>query len=478
MVTVRRFRCLNDACNRFSFAEDFGAVLPHHARRTQEATDLLVDLALHAGGEEGARLSGRAGVPTSPDTMLRLIRRLPVPESPTPHVLGVDDLALRRRHSYATLMVDLETHHPVDLVQGRDAETFATWLKEHPGIAIISRDRAEAYAKGATAGAPDAVQVADRFHLLQNASAALDAMLRGRRLAVDETETPVAEPENADASIPDAAPVSPAAVAEPVLSPSKQYQADRRAARLARWQKVHELRRSGVSIHQIARDVGISRKTVRSLLAASEPPHYQMKRPRPGGLSSPTLAPYVSYLQDRWQEGCTNASGLFQEIKPQGYRGSLTLLIAALRPWRGPKPPKKERRRARQLIRRTSMRWICLEPPEKLKADERVLLDKLLAQDNALAHGYELLQHFRSLMKERDLNALDQWLRDAKESKIPSFMSLANSLTADWAAVTAAFQLPWSNGMLEGHVNRVKLIKRQMYGRAAFDLLRRRVLLA
>ena len=107
------------------------------------------------------------------------------------------------------------------------------------------------------------------------------------------------------------------------------------------------------------------------------------------------------------------------------------------------------------------MRWICLEPPEQLKADERVLLDKLLAQDNALAHGYDLLQHFRSLMKERDLGALDQWLREAKESKIPSFMSLANSLTADGAAVTAAFQLPWSNGLLEGHVNRVKLIKRQ-----------------
>jgi transposase len=483
VLTVRRFRCLNDACSRSSFAETFGDDLPRSARRTKDATDQLVDWALKAGGEEGARLAKRAGLPTSPDTLLRLIRGLPMPEGPTPRILGVDDLALRRRHSYATLLVDGETHRPVDLLKGREAETLATWLREHPGVEVISRDRAAAYADGASAGAPDAVQVADRFHLLQNASAALDGMLRGRRLAVDDPETPPEEPPDADHAASRAAaggPVVPPMPPAP-LSPSKRYLAERRAARLARWQTVHDLHQEGASIHHIARVVGISRRTVRSLLTRPEPPRNRVDHRRPGGLSSPKLGPYVSYLQDRWQEGCMNVSLLFQEIRAQGYPGSRSLLTQAVQPWRQPKTPKgpkKERRRARRMRRRTAMRWICLKPPQKLKTDEHVLLTQLLSQDTELAHGYDLLQGFRSLLKDRDLERLEQWIEAAKQSDIPTFMSLSNSIKADWAAVEAAFRLPWSNGLVEGHVNRVKLIKRQGYGRANFDLLRCRVLQA
>jgi transposase len=128
--------------------------------------------------------------------------------------------------------------------------------------------------------------------------------------------------------------------------------------------------------------------------------------------------------------------------------------------------------------RRTSIRWICLKPAEKLKADEQVVLTQLLSQDADLAHGYRLVQRFRSLLKERDLVALAAWVHEAKESDIPTFMSLANSISTDWTAVEAAFRLPWSNGLVEGHVNRVKLIKRQGYGRAKFDLLRCQVLAA
>lgn len=164
-----------------------------------------------------------------------------------------------------------------------------------------------------------------------------------------------------------------------------------------------------------------------------------------------------------------------------GYQGSRSLVAQAVQAWRGPKKPKlprKERRRAEQMSRRLSMRWICLKSPEKLKADEEIVLEKLLAQDRQLALGYDLLQRFRQLLRGRDLVALDQWLVDAVESDIATFMSLAGGIKADWAAVEAAFRLPWSNGLLEGHVNKVKLIKRQGYGRAKFDLLRIRVLAA
>jgi transposase len=482
VVTVRRFRCTNDSCDRCTFAEDFGEDLPRYARRTRDATELLVDFALKAGGEEGARLADAAGLPVSPDTLLRLIRGLDVPAAATPRVLGVDDLALRRRYSYATLLVDLETHRPVDMIEDRDAETLAGWLRRHPGVEVISRDRSGAYADGASAGAPDAVQVADRFHLAQNASEALDGMLRGRSLAVEETQSPDEGPEHPSEAPVEAEPqaVPPELPPEEPISPTKRIQAQRRAARAARWQRVQELHHAGVSIRRIGEDVGITRRTVRTLISAPEPPRNRVLRPRPGGLSSPTLAPYVSYLQDRWQQGCTNVSRLCREITAMGYGGSRSLLAQAVQPWRGPRPPKRPKGkpgRAERLRRRTSVRWICLKPPDKLKEDEQALLERLLAQDHGLALGYDLLQRFRQLLRERDLSALDRWLADAQGSDLPTFMGLANGIQADRAAVEAALRLPWSNGQLEGQITRAKLIKRQGYGRAKFDLLRRRVLL-
>lgn len=462
VITVRRFRCRNRACSRRTFAEEFPETLPRRARRTAAATELLLTLACTAGGEAGARLAAAMGLPTSPDTLLRLLRRTAAPGGPTPRVLGVDDLALRRRQHYATLLINLETHEPVDLLNGREAETLATWLRAHPGVEIVVRDRAEAYAEGARAGAPNAQQVADRFHLLQNASLALDELLRNRRrqitLAVMEPPSP--QPDHATPAKP--------------LSPRQQHLAARRAARIARWEEVQRFHAAGRSLRGIARDLGINRRTVRQLLATAEPPRNQITRPRPSGVSSPSLQPYVRYLQDRWQAGCSNISQLRREIAAQGYQGSRSLLYQALKAWRPPRPPPEAARR----VRRLSVRWLCLRPPDQLKPDEQVALQQVLTADRELATGYDLLQRFRQLLAARAVAALDAWLKAAQASNLPTFLSLAHGIVADRAAVEAALTLPWSNGATEGHVHRVKLIKRQGYGRAKFDLLRRRVLAA
>lgn len=472
MVRVCRFRCLNVRCKRRTFAEDCGPNLPRYARLTLQASDYLLRVALTAGGEAGARLANKGGLPTSPDTLLRLVRRLPVPLAATTCILGIDDLALRRRQVYATIFIDLETHRPIDIVEGREANTLALWLKAHPGIKVIARDRSGAYADGARAGAPQAVQVADRFHLVQNASAALDGMLRGRRLSIKEETEPMsiaADP----APMPRPEPAVPSA-----LSPTKQYQSERRASRIARWERVRALAQAGATIRQIGREIGISRKTVRRLIAAPEPPRNRVENRRPGGLRSPTLQPYVTCLQDRWQAGCTNVSQLFREIAAQGYAGSRSLLVQALQAWRSPRLPRKEQRQMRRLTHRLSMRWLCLRPLERLKPEERSLLDTLLAQDDDLALGHQLLQEFRRVIAERSIAGLDNWLQSAKSSNLPTFVALANGINADRAAVDAALTMPWSNGPAEGHINRVKLIKRQGYGRAKLDLLRARVLAA
>lgn len=455
-LTVRRFCCDNQACSRRTFAENFGPPLLPRARRTVDAGALLLDLAKSAGGEGGARLARATGLPVSPDTLLRLLRRSILPLAPTPRVLGVDDLALRRGQVYATILIDLETHRPVDLLKGRTAETLATWLRAHPGVEIIVRDRAEAYAEGARQGAPAARQVADRFHLMQNASQALDQVLRTRRRRIAVT---VAEP--------------PAAVdPERPLSPQQEDAQERRAARIARWEEVQRRHAAGESLRSIARTMGMSRHTIRRLMAEELPPQNHIVHPRPGGLTSPTLQPHVSYLQDRWQAGCHNCAQLYREITTRGSQGSHTLLSQAVRAWRPPRVPAKDRTRTRQL----SIRWLCLRPPEDLKPEERPILEQVLAEDEGLATGYQLLQRFRELIAERDVPALTAWLVDAEASGLPSFVTLAHGLRTDSAAVEAALTSEWSNGPVEGHVHRVKLLKRQGYGRANFDLLRHRVL--
>jgi transposase len=372
------------------------------------------------------------------------------------------------------VLVDLETHRPIDLLQGRDADTLADWLRGHPGVEIVVRDRAEAYAEGARSGAPTARQVADRFHLLQNATPALNEVLQGRRRRVEiaatpETPEPPAVLGSTSIGVPPADPSQ--------RSGTKQRQADARARRVARWAAVRTLQAQGVSLRQIARDLGLARQTVRRLAATPEPPHNQRVRPpRPGGLTAPTLAPFVGYLQDRWQDGCTNASQLYREIVVQGYRGSRSLLAHAVQSWRPPRPPRYPApRRGR---RQRSVRGLCLRPPERLTPEERDGLDHLLEQEPEIARGYTLLQRFRTLIGERDVAALNEWLDDARASALQPFRSLANGIKADRAAVEAALTTDWSNGPVEGHVHRLKLVKRRGYGRASFALLRRRVLAA
>jgi transposase len=475
-VHSRRWFCDVPSCPREIFAERFDGALAHYARRTCDTTDLLTTFALQAGGEGGARLARKVGVPTSPDTLLRLLHSVTEEaEQRGPRVLGVDDVALRKKqkqHRYGTLLIDLERHRPIDLLDERTAEVFADWLHCHPGVEIIVRDRAGAYAEGGKQGAPEAIQVADRFHLSANVGAALDEVLRSRQRHLEH----VAVPETPEAEGP-----TPTAPTRPP-NQLQQEQARRRAYRSARWDEVRKRRAAGYSLLRIERELGMHWRTVHRYLGTPVPPHNRPRQyPRPGGLSSPMLQPFVEYLQGRWQAGCTNIAQLKRELQAQGYRGSYALLHLSLTPWRGPRPPPEAGRgpkRGRRRVNRVHVRWLCLRPPHQLTQQERAALRNILQDDERLACGYELVQRFRGLIAHRSVAELDRWLPDAEASGLRPFVSLAHGIRADRAAVVNGLTLPWSTGPVEGTVTKVKLIKRQGYGRASTRLLKRRIICA
>ena len=307
-LLTRRFRCCASKCPRRIFAERLPKVALPRVRRTARLAEAQHRIALTAGGEAGARLASSLAMPVSGDTLLRLIRASPLPEVPTPRVVGIDDWAWRRGQRYGTLVVDLERNRPVDLLPDRDAQTVATWLQRHPEVEIVARDRAGAYADGVRCGAPAAVQVADRFHLLRNLgdalARALDRHGRDLRAAATEAARPVQDKEPMPAA------AFPAAAIE-------RHAPDRHAVRRARFNEALALHGQGWPVRRIARVLGADRKTIRDWLRSGEFPSW---RHRPRGSS---VDRHAEHLDRRWGEGCHNAAQLWREIQDQGFRGRL-----------------------------------------------------------------------------------------------------------------------------------------------------------
>lgn len=476
----RKFFCDNTACRRAIFAERFPTMVRAFARRTVRLADDQRQLGLAHGGAPGARTGTRLGMPVSPDTVLRLVRRAPVAPASTPRILGIDDWSWRKGRTYGTLLVDLEQHQPIDLLPDRTAEVLEHWLTAHPGVEIISRDRAGAYADGATRGAPTAVQVADRFHLLQNLREALQRLLDRQQPALKAASTPPApSPLTADA------PPSPCPPDEPPPPRVEQEQAVRRARRHAHYDAVLALANEGWSIRAIAREVYLSRDTVRRFLAAGTFPERARPRPRPSVLDA-----YIPYMCARWQAGCDNGMQLWREIDAQGYTGSRALVARWVAQQRGvlatPAGTRANRRgrrpappRPQPAVRPISARraaWLLVRQPADLTDAEQATLQRLLDASPAAATAYPLAQAFGTMVRARLGATLDGWLHAATMCGVPELLSFVVGVRRDLAAVRAGLTLDVSQGQVEGQVNRLKLIKRSMYGRANFDLLRQRVL--
>ena len=462
-LQVRRFRCGNDACPRSVFAERLPEVTTPMARRTTRLRELQQALGLALGGEPGARLTVRLAMPVSADTLLRMIRAAPVSAPAAPRVLGVDDFALRRGQRYGTILCDLERRRAIDLLPDRQAGTLAAWLKRHPSIEIVARDRASAYADGIRQGAPDALQVSDRWHLLRNCSDALQAVFDRHHREVRRAI------EAAAAS----GPATPRAD-EPKerVAAAVRRSRERLAQRQARYEEVARLHAQGLPMAQIAQTLGMGFSSVRRWLRAGQAPRWR-KPPRPKRLDR-----YQAYLERRWQEGCRSGTQLWRDLQAQGYSGGHSVVYDWVHEQRrkapGEAPTITPRPSPRVPTSRQAVRLVLAEV-EPAEAAERRLVGLLLSAAPAIEPAVLLARRFCAMIKARDHAAFRPWLAAARGSALGGF---ARALERDGAAVEAALTLPWSTGPVEGRITQLKLIKRQMYGRAGFDLLRHRVLAA
>jgi transposase len=475
-LQVRRFFCTAAACSRRTFAERLPEVAAVSARTTARLheTHRLIGQAL--GGEAGSRLAVPLGLPTSPDTLLRRVRRASPSQQPAVRVLGVDDWAWKRGRRYGTILCDLERRRPVDLLPERSADSFAPWLKAHPGVEIISRDRGDEDIKGANQGAPEAVQVADRWHLLVNLREALMRAVDRQHGHVLEAARAVAAsqgPEPLPARTPTSGP------GEERLPPDHRTARgqQRRARRLERYRRVVELNEQGVSLRGIARRMGMHRATVRHGLHAGSFPE------RAGRHVTSRTDRFLDYLRRRWDEGCHNAAQWVREIQAMGFGGTAVMVRRRVARWRrgerteGCRPA--SRRHAPSLRRPSSRRvscWLLKEPAER-EPEEQALVQAMGDRCAELKASAELAREFVGMVRQRRAGEWEKWMTKAQGPGVARELSgFAEGLKQDEAAVKAASSLEWSHGQVEGQVNRLKLLKRQMYGRAGFDLLRRRVL--
>jgi transposase len=433
-------------------------------------------------------------MPVSPTTILRLIRRTRVAERATPTLLGVDEWAYRRRLDFKTILVDLSTNRPLELLPDASAATFASWLQAHPGVEVIARDRAGTFAEGARQGAPDAVQVADRFHLMQNLRTAVEEILKQmvevRHIAAQALaeQTNQLQPCAATVTSVDAnsANISlPLSDVQRARDPyRKRVQAQRRAQRLARYEHVLALHQAGALQQEIAERLQITRATVSRYLKSTGFPE---RAPYPRLESK--LDPYQAYLSERWAAGETNGRQLWQELQEQGFTGSLMSVMR----WAGrqqllvPAPPTSRRGHNQQAkgeqdqqavapLRTRRVAWWLLRRPDTLSTGHQAVLARMEQASPAFGQLHRLTVQFTEMLRKRQVEQLRPWLSAAQASELRELKSLAEGMERDYAAVEAALRLPYSTGPVEGNINRLKLIKRSGYGRAGFDLLRLRVL--
>lgn len=466
-LKVKRFFCQNRQCAKQTFAERFPDFVGWYARKTKRVVEKQDLLSINVCARTAEVLLRMEQIGISDTTVNRNLRGIPDPEVPPIRVLGVDDWAKRKGQRYGTILVDQERARVVDVLEDRTAETLAKWLGTHPEIKIVTRDRSKTYAEGIRQGAKQAVQVADRWHLLKNGSDVLDKVFQQENSAIQKQLKEIVE-QTGSTTLPVVEPPTQ----EDTLTLAEQHRKERIT-------QAQELIEKGWTRKAAARHLNIHPKTVRRYL---DDPSPKFARSRGRGI----LEPFKPFILQRWNEGCHNATQIFREIRMRGYCGHETLVIDYARELRQASgiPPRVRKhtgeilpvKPTQELPTLRTLAWWVYRPVEKRKTEDEQVLERLSAGQPKLKSVIELARDYAALIRHQKAEGLTAWIERAKQSEYAFLRNFAEGIQQDETAIRAALSYSWSNGRTEGNVNRLKCIKRLMYGRAKDDLLRKRVL--
>lgn len=472
-LTVRKFVCRTPTCSRRIFTERLPDLAPPYARMTPRLKACLQAIGLAAGGEQGTRLADKVGIQTSPPTLLRHLLVFSAPPAPPVRVLGVDDWCWKKGRRYGTILVDLERHTIIDLLPDRSCATFARWLRAHPSVRIISRDRGTEYAAAARQAAPQALQIADRFHLVRNLVQALELLLARCAAELRPTHPERQSQQDPHRTTPPRSFPHPSAWRQQPDAQAERHYHTRQAQREERFEHACSLRSQGVSVVEIAKQVGMAERSIRLWFQQGTVPQHRRSRQRRSAFD-----PYAAYVLERWQAGVYDGKQLFGEIRGQGFAGTLRMVQRFLQPLRDHRRPVKDLSPPEPTapLGARSAVWLFIRDPAELTKAEQADLEQMRHANSTVEKIYSLVQGFMTLVRQRQGERLDAWLEVVRASPFAELRQFARGLCKDKAAVLAGLTLDYSNGPTEAQVLKLKLVKRSMFGRAKLPLLKQRVL--
>ena len=469
LLSVKKFFCRVATCSRKIFTERLPEVIEPSSRLTTRLRTIVQAICAAFNAKGGARLGEQLGIYLSRRTFLHSLLLLPTPPVGQVKAVGIDDFAWKRGKRYGTVIVDLQTHDLLDLLPDREAESVKHWLLAHPEIEIVSRDRAGAYADGADQGAPQAQQIADRRHVCKNLGDAVQEYITRQKIQMPPPPSQnITTGEVASAC-------TPAPVPDP--GPCRYASQAKRERKQAVVDQAKHLHEQGNSTYEIAASLHLARNTVRRYLRLEGP---VQPTPRTRRLSQ--LDPFYDYLTQRWNDGCSNAHQLFEELQQKGYRGGETTVrsfVARLRKGVAgmARPPKQAKTgEASSSASPRELSRLLSKQEEDLTAEEKSDLARLLESSPEVKLVHHLLQAFLQMLRERRPERLNGWMKEARESGVKELGSFVVGSERDYDAVRAGLTFHWSQGPVEGTVNKIKTHKRLMYGRASFTLLRQKLL--